>query len=427
VLEIVAALAFVGAVTVGGLGTRDRRSRGRAWQTAARGAGLEAVELRSRGGWPVRLEGRRGALAVTISSYRNRQRLEAGTRIRISGVTRGLGIQVWDGARTEAADATPTGDGAFDRAMVVAGDPVLAAALLDERTRGRVHEMFAHQATYRGRDSVIDMGARLDPGYLVAERAVGDQPVWLATYLRDLLDLADRLRDPDDIEERLVANLRTDAGAGVRVHNLRVLLARSIPSGTRDGALRIAMGDVDEQVRLEAALAAGGEGRGTLLALALETTTTDAFAASAVQALGDALPTDEARALLERSLGAARPRTLEALLESLSARGPEQQDVIGHALAAVEGDLLPIAARALGRVGTAPSIVLLREAEARWPRHSGLRDAVREAAASIRSRLVGAEEGQMSLAESHAEGRLSVATAGQVSLPAVPAADDERT
>ena len=71
------------------------------------------------------------------------------------------------------------------------------------------------------------------------------------------------------------------------------------------------------------------------------------------------------------------------------------------------------AAAALGQVGTRDAVLPLRSAE----RDGELRSAARQAIAEIHSRLAGAEQGQLSLAEGEA-GRLSLAEAetGRLSL-----------
>jgi hypothetical protein len=87
-------------------------------------------------------------------------------------------------------------------------------------------------------------------------------------------------------------------------------------------------------------------------------------------------------------------------------------------LGAADGPLAAAAARALAGVGSAASIVILREAEQRLPRDRALRRAVADAVAAIRSRLVGAEEGQVSLAGGE-PGRVSLpdGESGRVSIP----------
>ena len=405
-----------GLVTAVGSHVVGRRSRANAWLEAARTAGLDAAVLHSRAGWPRHVEGRRGALQVRILSFHDREANRAATRIEIRGLTRGLAFKASAGAEARSDDIQ-LGDGMFDSEIVVGGDERVAAALLDFRTREMIRDLCAHRIRGKKRDIVIDMGARLDRGCLVSERTLGDQPVWLAGYLGELLDLAERLQEPANVVDRLIANVRSDKDAGVRRTNLLLLLERPASADARRTAIAAGLDDMDEDVRLEAALAAGDEGRPALLEIATHEGAGDACAARAVAALGSVLTAEQARAIVIRAADTGRIRTAEACLESLGRRGPEEAETIGRVLGAADGRLAAAAARSLAAVGSAPSIVLLREAEERLPRDHVLKQAVAEAVAAIRARLVGAGEGQVSLAGNDS-GHVSLAgeEEGRVSL-----------
>ena len=178
------------------------------------------------------------------------------------------------------------------------------------------------------------------------------------------------------------------------------------------------MGDVDEDVRLEAAIELGASGRPALLRIATDARAGDTCAARAIETLRSAFPADQAGTVLAQALGNRRLRTAAACIESLGRRGPDQAEAIGRVLAVEHGELARVAARALGRVGAAPAIVLLHEAVERLPRDRALREAATEATVAIRARLVGAGEGQVSLAGDE-PGRVSLARdeAGRVSVP----------
>jgi hypothetical protein len=229
----------------------------------------------------------------------------------------------------------------------------------------------------------------------------------VAAHLLELLALAVRLTEPGDVPARLAANAREDRNPAVR----RASLLRLAELADRTGALptlRRALDDADEDVRLEAALALGAdEGHAALLEIARAEVPIDANAARAAHAMGPALPTEDARFLLARAMRARHLETAAACLEALGQRGVEQASMIGRVLEMERGELAVAAARALGHVGAAPSIVLLREAEARTPREAALGKAAREAIAEIRSRLSGAEAGQVTLADGD-EGRVSL-------------------
>jgi len=104
----------------------------------------------------------------------------------------------------------------------------------------------------------------------------------------------------------------------------------------------------------------------------------------------------------------------EAAVRALGATGdPSAEPPLLRALADGPASVRRAAAKALGRVGTRNAVAGLREAEA----DKELRSAARQAIAQIRSRLTGAGQGQLSLAEDRT-GRLTIAEdeSGQLSL-----------
>jgi HEAT repeat protein len=171
----------------------------------------------------------------------------------------------------------------------------------------------------------------------------------------------------------------------------------------------------------------------------------DGTNARAVAALGTSLTLVEAQELLRRSLRTRRLLTAKACLSLLGQLGgteatqtvakvllvekhelgeaaaealaatadPSAEAPLLRALAEGPPEVRRAAAAALGRVGTRDAVQPLRSAE----RDGALRSAARQAIAEIHSRLAGAEQGQLSLAEGEA-GRLSLAEgeAGRLSL-----------
>jgi HEAT repeat protein len=198
-------------------------------------------------------------------------------------------------------------------------------------------------------------------------------------------------------------------------------------------------------VRVRAATLLNKEGREVLLGVARGEGAEDATTARAVVALGDSLSLAEARELLRNALRTQRVLAAKACLDALGRLGgPDAVQALGKVLlvegdelgvtaamalaataeASAEGPLLralaesPLevkraAAAALGQVGTRNAVLPQREAE----RQGALRSAARQAIAEIHSRLAGAEQGQLSLAEGEA-GRLSMVEgeAGRLSL-----------
>jgi hypothetical protein len=426
-MEPILGLLAVGsaiAAAMGGALVSDRRELARMWLKAAKSVGLGQLRARSHVGWPVGVDGRKGRLEVRACSFYHWEARRTSSRVEVRGVTSRMALQSMSAAGRAARDRRVlTGDAAFDAAIVVNGDDAVAAALLDARTRDAIRESFAERIVAEGsKGPIAERGVWLDPGCLVSERVLGDNAEWTATYLDSLLQLAERLQEPDDLPTRLMAGVKDDPVAGVRLGCLRTILREPDPEAKRE-ALGVAIADRSEEVRLQAALEMGSAGRPVLLAVAAGELD-DLRSARAIGALRSALPAHEARAILERALRGRRHLTAIACVESLSYRGPEHADVIGWVLATERGALAVAAARALGRAGSRPALVLLREAEERLAGDGALKQAVDEAVAAIRGRLVGAGEGQVSLAGDE-PGRVSLAAdeAGRVSLPS---AADER-
>jgi hypothetical protein len=400
----------------------DRRELARMWLEAARSVGLAQLSVRSRVGSRVGVDGWKGALDVRASSFYHFEARRTSSVVEVRGVTSRLALRTAATATRAAVDERIlTGDAAFDEEIVVTGDAAVAAALLNASTRDTIREMFAERAVaVRNNRPVVERGVWLDRGCLVSERILGGNAEWAATYLDSLLQLAERLQEPLDLAARLVAGLKDDPVPGARVACLQAIL-RGPDRDARGNALGIAIADRSEEVRLPAALELGSTGRAVLKAVAASELD-DARSARAIAALRAALPADEVRTILNGALRARRHRTAAACIDSLSRRGPEHAEAIGQVLATESGALAAAAARGLGRVGAMPALALLREAEERLPRDRALRQAVAEAVSAIRGRLVGAEEGQVSLAGDE-PGRVSLAAdeAGRVSMP--PAAD----
>ena len=271
----------------------------------------------------------------------------------------------------------------------------------------------------------------------------------LPAVLPVLVAAARRLKARGDLAGRIASNTRTEPWAGVRLANLKALTTEfRIHPATRQIVLAL-LADDDPEVRLQAALAAGDDGRATLTGLATGPAS-DAIASKAVAALGASLGVPRiierlglareaghastARACLE-ALGACQEdAALAALVETLGAVDPVQAAVAARALGAVgrpegEGPLVEAlgressevreaAAEALGRVGTTLSVVPLRSAASAHPLDGAFRRAARQAIVGIQSRVTGASPGQLSLAGDEA-GALSLAddvATGQLSL-----------
>jgi hypothetical protein len=324
------------------------------------------------------------------------------------------------------------GDEAFDRAFHVTGPEQLLRPLLNEEVRRLLERAHA-----KSRIEIVH-------GEVWAETP--DKRIRSLVPL--LLKLGRRLAKPLDIPRRLAQNAGRDSEDRVRLQNLLVLI-RELPRHPWTAkALRTALADSSDMVRLCAARELGAEGRGVLLAIA-EKLEDDALSAQAVSILEEEIQIEKARDLLDLALERRCLRTACACLERLGqSRDAADVKILAAALARAEDEVATAAARALGmtgnmeavpplllalesdrrdlgvaaatalgRVGTAAVVLPLEEAAERSAPYPELRRAARKAVAEIQARLTGATPGQLSLAATDA-GQLSLAQVewGQVSL-----------
>ncbi|MET0556504.1 MAG: hypothetical protein ABW221_25935 [Vicinamibacteria bacterium] len=403
----------------------SRLGRAATPRAIAEGAGLTVVGTTPGHG----VRARRGELTVFLG----RRSWAGGTRVEIRPVARGLSA-----CRVVGPDArfsgVETGDAAFDAEVRFSGTWLLVRALLDSGTRDAARDAFAVAASV----SVAD-------GALVADfdaSGSADRP-FTAPALERLLALAERLREPADPVPRLAEIARTDRDPVVRRSAVAVLGRDAEDRRETRQARKTACLDPDPSVRLAGARYLGAEGVAVAEEVARNVETPDAFAADAIEVLGDRLSSETRRAILDVA-GADRPRTACAALASLNGAGREDVEriaaVLGRAstgpvaqaavealvrakvpaaaepaLAAALGSDVEVAraaARALARIGTADSVPALRGAEER----TELARTAREAIVAIQSRLTGASPGQLALAGASG-GELAVAEAdGRVSL-----------
>ena len=348
------------------------------------------------------------------------------------------------------------GDESFDAEVEVHGAPDRVRALLDVETRAIViamlHGMLAvpgrRPVSFRGRAELVhgDLQARIDAHPRMPTA------VELADVLGALLAIVERFARPANLAARLASSIANEPEWRVRLQGLQVL-STSYPndSATAD-ALRHALADEQEEVRLHAAIAIGDEGQASLLELARHERTADTIAAQAVGALGDRMPADVGVQILRQALRTRRLRTCVACVQAVEPLGgSEARELVVKMLTRERGDLAVAAARALGRyahgsaeieealirtldrgeddvrlaaiealghMGSARAVLPIQDA-ARAGANAETRSAARQAVAEIQSRLPGASAGQLSIAD-HEAGRLSLADddpRGRVSLP----------
>jgi hypothetical protein len=375
-----------------------------------------------------------GLLVVFDSLPRGRQ--STGTQVTITrtgnkpfalAVRRETGSTRWD--KQHSQEEVLVGDMAFDDAFYIQGDAARVLAALDAATRNEIRQLAeTADLVISGHRIVFSLGATDEP--------------WLSLVLARVFDLAKQLNDEAPCIDRLARNAVQDPAAGVRLRNLIVLTREYGSQDVARTALRSALGDADAHVRLNAALALGEDGRAVLEQLAGDGKIADAYSARAIGALAAELPVDRLRAILLASLPGPRPLTGAACIEALGSRGGDDAvaavcDVLyhedqelrvaaAHALgrhegpraeqalcgvlgAATEPDELDAAIESLGRMGTVGSVPVLEALAREHPWSLSLHRAVRQSIAEIQSRLVGAEHGQVSLAN---------AQGGEVSLAA---------
>jgi HEAT repeat protein len=465
-LPIITGAALALAVGLAGAALRAANSRARMaqWRSAAQEAGLADVV-----GWGDGvLTGASGPLRVRISRYEEDK--ASGTRVEITAprlppnlTLRPEGLRTYLGFRDRKE--IEVGDAVFDDHVSVQGPPAVALALLDPDLRRTVDGMVSGRLEVRGHKPLWATG-RLVGGVLCTEERSpaarvnvmreGEEPAPAGLYylegvyklpelLRASVALATRLLVPEDLAQRIASNLAAEPEAGVRRKALLTLLQEFPEHAATREALVAALSDPDAELRVRAGTALSAEGREVLLGVAGGEGADDQTSARAVAALGDSLTLAQTADLLKSALRTRRVETAKRCLRVLGTHGPEATRVLAQVLLVETGELgvaaaqalaatgdaaaeAPLvralakgmpwlrraAAAALGRVGTREAVAPLRDLEAR---DTAARGSARQAIAEIHSRLAGAAQGQLSLAEGEA-GRLSLAEgeAGRLSL-----------
>jgi hypothetical protein len=398
------------------------------WQNAVTACKLTRQEMTTIWAPHVNLTARAGTLEVRFYAARKR-----GTwlQVRIPDLPGFAGVKlrrtmyaIWGGDEIQA------GDEPFDEAFFIEGPVQLVTAMLDAEVRRLLLEANA-EAEVEIRD-----------GAVCAQASTAALP----RILPLLLAIGQRLTQNLDVARRMADNARHDLLPEVRLRNLLVLARERPGEPVTSDALRAACSDPDPQIRLRAAVELGAEGHEALLALAASTEDDDPWSSKAVAALGQHLPFERAKAILDQALRSRRLATARACLASLGrwraaavdelvkVLENEQDDLAAaaalalgetgeasaeppllRALESYSPDVQIAAATALGRVGSVETVLPLQEAAEAGDRD--LRRAAHQAIAEIQARLQGAAPGQLSLAATEA-GQLSLseAEAGQLSL-----------
>ena len=308
-----------------------------------------------------------------------------------------------------------TGDAVFDARIHVRGAPAWwVLAILDAPTRAKVLRVVGAE------------GFTLRKGRLTLVSGGTSDADSLAQFLREATTVGHALEPPSGgvILDRLARNAREDPVEGVRSCCLKAQCDAFPDSPLTQSTCRAALCDRSPAIRLQAARALGAEGVAGLEDLLRHRACPDPVATAALSTLLTlGLPRQtllpHLMALLDSDQQAARCLAIETLgrMEHLPA-----VDRLVALLAEADAETAIAVAHALGRLGSVAVIPHLRAAADRRASDGALRAAVKEGVAAIRSRLRGADAGQLSVSEGvDASGAVTLADAGtdargQVSL-----------
>ena len=425
------------------------------WRFVAAALGLRDTESMTSFFGGSLLTGVAGSRRVTFERSAGRER-DSFTELTVegnSGIT--LLPQAMRGGSTARPRDIELGDEAFDAEVEVHGAPDRVRALLDADTRlivrwmvrSRLYPPGLPPVPVRGMVSIVHGHFRV----LLGEHPTPPTPSELREVVGALLLLAERFDRPTDVAARLAAAIEREPQWRVRVYGLEVLCT-SYPTDTATmAALRRALADKVPEVRLQAALGLGEEGRELLLEIARSEHAEDAIAAHAIDVLAARVPADLAVSLLRQALRSRRLHTAGACVKVLGLHGgpaaapllakvlvlesgalavaaakalgknvtPEGEAALLAGLQRGEPDVMVAAIEALGHMGSVRAVMSIQEVAEEPGSHADVRRAARQAVAEIQSRLPGASPGQVSIAEGEA-GQLSLSDddpRGRVSLP----------
>ena len=442
-LGVMAAVVGAVVVTVETFRAPLRDPKASRWFALAQACRL--TEIRSTNRLSEDLSGRLGSLEVRLGPYAARK-TRISTRLTVRGLSplvfikrESLGTRF---GKTIGLGEIEVGDEAFDRALHVQGDEPVVRALLDVKMRKHLRTAFGGSAP------AVDIELHFAAGEMTADFTDDVRSGRLPSRgkVRWLLGLAQRLQEPPHVPARLATTAEQEPLAAVRGRVLRVL-ERFVGTDARAKAAlqRAAVADAVPEIRLQAALALERDGWPTLQELAMDESVDDSVSAHAIETLRGAMPSDQAAITMEKSLWNGRILTARAAARALGGAGETHvpallavlervPDVAAAAAAALgqtgsasaEGPLIAAlredmpelraaAVAALGHVGSAESMLALTGVAQESP---ALRTAALDAMVRIRSRLTGADPGQLSLAAG-SDGQLALADGepGRVTLP----------
>jgi hypothetical protein len=427
----------------------QERERRLAFRQLAYSLGLVHVREERRLAWTKSVEGELGEFGIRVTLVKH-QDAPAGVRIVVDG--RGCFPQAID-LRLESIGTSiakrfgrkeiEMGDEIFDAAVFIRGPELALQAALGPRTRWLVCELL--QTPGRIADGALHV--------LLRSTSIADTAKVRAAVV-SMIDLAGRLKDPENLLARLRDRFHEEPAPGVRLRLLELLADRFPAEPEARAVFREALLATDDNLRLRAARVLGDEGRGTLIEIATYTDGDNAQAVRAIELLGRRLPIEGALEILNDSLRTGHHTVARAAIQTLGLHGgaaaidrlavvlavgePLLAAAAAHALADTEDPgveprllaALPTAhpdvalalCHSLGRVGSSAAVAPLRETALAATTDRTVALAARQAIAAIQARLSGASPGQVSLAEGES-GDLSLAepdASGLLSLPREP-------
>lgn len=362
-------------------------------------------------------------------SFETRLRLPCRTQISLSRPTSGIQL-----AKAIAGEdfGVDVGDAEFGKLVHLRGPEDLVVATLSHATREAVLRLVLMGGEVRPEGEVF----LRHEGRLRRTRLLDDVVAVLAAVAKALTALR-----PDGIPAALAANAANDPEPGVRLRNLRMLLAKHRDSSEALKAAAKALDDPFPALRLAGATFA--KDPQTLRALVSDASIDAGLRASALSELHDDDPetlavaldsgAEELQAVALRAVAHAREVSLLPRVLALAGAGDVAAEAAAKALGAFDDPrVLPAlltlllkrksaavqraAAWSLGQVGTVdevePLMLFLDSPDAE------VRETARLAIRRIQGRLGNPGEGRLSVVSSAEHGALSVAgPEGAVSLP----------
>jgi hypothetical protein len=297
-------------------------------------------------------------------------------------------------------DRWTSGDTTFDRRVRITAEERWLLARLSEEVRGAILELDRVCSCY------------ISEGVLRGRVFAG--PVRMRAAIQRAVRVALLLSEPIDVVSATADNARRDGIARVRKHCLTMLIRDHAP--VSKALAHEMLQDPDPEVRLIAAEHAGPKAVSVLWELACDPTLSHQLRASAVGKYVALEMFDEARAKLLTLASEHQPAPIRAAVARAARMigGPFEPVLIGM-LKSDDDVVLREAVKALARIGTIASVEPLLLLAARSSAADDVRSWARRTVATIQSAQRG-ESGRLSVVEPSADGKLSVAEGGRLSM-----------